>query len=136
MSRLTGIEIRINEPALTAEQLTKLKSKYDVEYYARIDELVLWVHKGGKYKPFERELFQYLGALKSVYNRRAAAKGYEHTDYLDLYVEVSTEEQIGEAGEVRHKVDEEIESVKYYKNLRPADLFELDLNEIVLEREL
>jgi len=132
--RSKGIEIRINEPALTAEQLTKLKSKYDVEYYARIDELVLWVHKGGKYKPFERELFQYLGALKSVYNRRAAAKGYEHTDYLDLYVEVSTEEQIGEAGEIR--VDEEIESVKYYKNLRPADLFELDLNDIVLEREL
>ena len=134
MSRLNGIEIRINEPALTAEQLEYLKSKYDVEYYARIDELVLWVHKGGKYKPFERELFQYLGALKSVYNRLAAAKGYEHTDYLDLYVEVSTEEQIGEAGEIR--VDEEIESVKYYKNLRPADLFELDLNEIVLEREL
>jgi len=72
--------------------------------------------------------------LKSVYNRLAAAKGYEHTDYLDLYVEVSTEEQIGEAGEIR--VDEEIESVKYYKNLRPADLFELDLNDIVLEREL
>jgi len=134
MSRLNGIEIRINEPALTSKQLDYLKSKYDVEYYARIDELVLWVHKGGKYKPFERELFQYLGALKSVYNRRAAAKGYEHTDYLDLYVEVSTEEQIGEAGEIR--VDEEIESVKYYKNLRPADLFELDLNDIVLEREL
>jgi len=133
MSRLTGIEIRINEPALTAEQLTKLKSKYDVEYYARIDEMVLWVHKGGKYKPFERELFQYLGALKSVYNRRAAAKGYEHTDYLDLYVEVSTEEQIGEAGERRYKEDG---TEKYYKNLRPADLFELDLNDIVLEREL
>jgi hypothetical protein len=102
-----------------------------VEYYAKINEMVLWVHDNG-YKPFNRDLFQYLGALKSVYNRKAAAKGYEHTDYLDLYQEVATEEQIGEAGEEREKD----EITKYYRNLRPADLFDIDLETIYLKREL
>lgn len=132
MSRKLGIEIRINTSAISATELNNLKANYDVEYYAKIDEMVLWVHDDG-YKPFNRDLFQYLGALKSVYNRKAAAKGYEYTDYLDLYQDVATEEQVGEAGEVKYKEDE---TVKYYRNLRPADLFEIDLNTIVLKREL
>lgn len=132
MSRKLGIEIRINTSAIIETELNNLKANYDVEYYARINEMVLWVHDDG-YKPFNRDLFQHLSALKSVYNRNAAAKGYEHTDYLDLYEEVATEEQVCEAGEVRHKEDE---TVKYYRNLRPADLFEIDLGSIVLKREL
>jgi hypothetical protein len=126
MSRKLGIEIRINTSAISETEINKLKANYDVEYYAKINEMVLWVHDNG-YKPFNRELFQYLGALKSAYNRRTG------TDHLDFYKEVSTKEQIGEFGEVRHKEDE---TVKYYRNLRPADLFEIDLNDIILKREL
>jgi hypothetical protein len=129
--RYNAIEIRINTSAISEADLEKLKKNFDVQYYAAIDEMVLWVHDDG-YKPFNRDLFQYLGALKSVYNRKAAAKGYEYTDYLDLYEEVATEEQIGEAGEEREKD----EITKYYRNLRPADLFDIDLETIYLKREL
>jgi len=103
-------------------------SRFDIEYYARINEMVLWVHENG-YKPFTRELFQYMPALESVHNRRT---GGEH---LDLFIE--TDEEAGEFDIVRQD-EEGNETV--YKNLTPVELAQVaannQLNEVVLKREI
>jgi len=128
MSRKFGIELRIDTSKINADTLDSLMSKYDIEYYARIQEMVLWVHEDG-YKPFTRELFQYMPALKSVYNRRT---GGEH---LDLFIE--TDEEAGEFDRVI--IDGQgIETV--YKNLTPIELVQIAqenrLSEVKLKKEL
>jgi len=125
MSRKLGIEIRINTSAISETELNKLKANYDVEYYAKINEMVLWVHDDG-YKPFTRDLFQYLGALKSVYNRKTG------TTHLNLFIE-STKDDIDEFGK---EIMQEDGTSRYFKNLIPEDLFSIDLENVILKREL
>ena len=117
-----GIEIYIDKSKLTDEQFEGIKSKYDVEWYANKAEVTLWIHDNG-YKPFERELFQYLSALKGVYNNRTKQ------DHLDLFIESSEIDEYGieiflESGTVK------------YKNIRASELSTIDLSKVMLKREL
>src|SRR6056297_2141865 len=128
MSRKKGIELRIDTSKISEETLNDLMSKYDIEYYARIQEMVLWVHEDG-YKPFTRELFQYIPALKSVHNRRTG--GQE----LDLFIE--TTEEVGEFDKVI--IDEQGDET-VYKNLIPVELAQIAqenrLAEVKMKKEL
>src|SRR6056297_2853211 len=129
MSRKKGIELRIDTSKISEATLNDLMSRFDIEYYARINEMVLWVHPGGVYKPFTRELFQYMPALKSVHNRRT---GGEH---LDLFIET-----VKEAGEFDIVRTDEQESEIVYKTLTPVELAQVAendyLSEVRLKREL
>jgi len=124
MSRKKGIELRIDTSQITEITLNDLMSRFDIEYYARINEMVLWVHEDG-YKPFTRELFQYMPALKSVHNRRT---GGEH---LDLFIET-----VKEAGEFDIVRQDEEGNETVYKNLTPVELMGVDLSNVLLKREI
>src|SRR6056297_1762702 len=124
MSRKKGIELRIDTSKISEETLNDLMSRFDIEYYARIQEMVLWVHEDG-YKPFTRELFQYMPALKSVNNKRT---GGEH---LDLFIET-----VKEAGEFDIVRQDEEGNETVYKNLTPVELMGVDLSNVVLKREI
>jgi hypothetical protein len=66
-------------------------------------------------------------ALIDVYNR---ATGTRH---LNLFVEVNNKVDIDEYGK---EIILEDGTVKYFKNLVPEDLFSINLNDIILKREL
>ena len=123
MRHPNGIEIYIDKSKLTDEQFEGIKSKYDVEWYANKTEVTLWIHDDG-YKPFERELFQYLSALKGVYNNRTKQ------DHLDLFIEANEIDEFGE------EVTQEDGTVKKYKNIRASELSTTDLSKVMLKREL
>ena len=125
MSRKKGIELRIDTSKITEATLNDLMERFDIEYYDRINEMVLWVHPGGVYKPFTRELFQYMPALKSVHNRRT---GGEH---LDLFIET-----VKEAGEFDIVRQDEEGNEAVYKNLTPVELMGVDLSNVLLKREI
>ena len=113
-----GIEIYIDKSKLTDEQFTYLCEVYDIEYYAEKNEFTLWIHDD-VYKPFNRELFQYMSALKGVYNNRTKQ------DHLDLFI-------------VSDYIDEfglEINGVKY-KNIRAIELNSIDFNNVLLKKEI
>lgn len=118
-----GIEIYIDKSKLTDEQFESIKSRYDVELYAAKNEFTLWIHDDG-YKPFERELFQYMFALKGVYNNRTKQ------DHLDLFIESDTIDEFGE------EITQEDGTIKYYKNIRASELSTTDLSKVMLKREL
>jgi hypothetical protein len=101
-----------------------IKDKYDIEYSSKEDSEILWIHPDG-YKAFERELFQYLTTVTRVVNRRALHLGKENIDYLDLFIESEIIDEMGiEIGG------------KKYKNIRWAEIGKIDLNNILLKREL
>lgn len=113
-----GIEIYIDKRKLTDEQFFYLQDNYDVEFYAEKKEFTLWIHDDG-YKPFERELFPYLYALKGVYNNRTKQ------DHLDIFVESESVDEFGV----------EINGVKY-KNIKASELESVDIRNLILKREL
>ena len=113
-----GIELYINKTKLTDEQFNYIADKYDVEYYAERQEFTLWIHADG-YKPFERELFQYLFALKGVYNNKTKQ------DHLNLFIQSDAIDEFGV----------EIDGVKY-KNIKASELGNYDLGNVLTEREL
>jgi len=115
-----GIELYINKSKLTEDQYDYIESKYDVELYAEKNEFTLWLHPyEDNYKPFDIELFQFLTALKGVYNNRTKQ------DHLDLFIEVDEIDEFGV----------EIEGIKY-KNIRASELTSVDLSKVKLKREL
>lgn len=113
-----GIEIYIDRIKLTDEQFSYLQDNYDVEFYTEKNEFTLWVHDDG-YKPFQKELFQYLYVAKGVYNNRT------NTDHLDLYI---ISDEIDEYGV-------EYDGIKY-KNIRMGELATIDLSKVILKRDL
>jgi hypothetical protein len=126
--RNTGIEIRVNKDALTETEHQALldDKEVDYQYNAQTGFWTLWIHNDGNF-PFKRELFQYMHALIDVYNR---ATGTRH---LNLFVEVNNKVDIDEYGK---EIILEDGTVKYFKNLVPEDLFSINLNDIILKREL
>ena len=123
-----AIELRIDTSKISEATLNDLKTRFDIEYYARINEMVLWVHEDG-YKPFTRELFQYMPVLKSVHNRRTG--GQE----LDLFIETTEE-----AGEFDKVIIDEQDIETVYKNLTPIELVQIAqenrLSAVKLKKEL
>ena len=120
MRHPNGIELYIDKSKLTEAQYDYIESKYDVELYAEKNEFTLWLHPyEDNYKPFDRELFQYMPALKGVYNNRTKQ------DHLDLFIEVDEIDEFGV----------EIEGIKY-KNIRASELTSVDLSKVKLKREL
>lgn len=115
MGRNTAIEIHIDITGIPQSIL----DKYDIEYYAAKKTYALWLHPGGKYKPFDRELFNYLSGIKKVINRRTK------TDHLDLFIEAAEIDEFGI----------EINEIKY-KNIRASELQNVDLTKVKLKREL
>jgi hypothetical protein len=124
--RATGIEIKVNNDKLTQSEQDYLKENFDYQYNSDTGFWTLWIHDNG-YKPFTRELFQYLHALHSVYNRKTG------TTHLDLFLEVGKKVDIDEYGK---EITLEDGTVKYFKNLVPEDLFSVDLESVILKREL
>lgn len=118
-----GIEIYIDKSKLTNEQLAYLQVNYDVELYAAKNKFTLWIHEDG-YKPFNRELFSYLPALKGIFNNRTKQ------DHLDLFIEASEIDEFGT------EVFQEDGTVKKYKNVRAIELTTTDLSKVFLKREL
>ena len=115
-----GIELYIDKSKLTTAQFDYIESKYDVELYVEKNEFTLWLHPyEDNYKPFDIELFQYMSALKGVYNNRTKQ------DHLDLFIEADEIDEFGI----------EIEGVKY-KNIRASELTSVDLSKVKLKREL
>lgn len=117
-----GIEIYIDKSKLNDEQFAYIQQNYDVEFYAEKDEFTLWIHEDG-FKPFNRELFQYMFALKGVFNNRTKQ------DHLDLFIE---SDQIDEFG-TEIPTDK---GVIKYKNIRASELGIIDLSKVKLKREL
>ncbi|HAN19618.1 MAG: hypothetical protein A2X13_14740 [Bacteroidetes bacterium GWC2_33_15] len=114
-----GIEIYIDKSKLTDEQFAYLQENYDVELYAAKNEFTLWIHDDG-YKPFQTELFQYLGAAKGCFNNRTKQ------DHLDLFIEAIEIDEFGI----------EINGVKY-KNLTFTEILKgVDLSKVIFKREL
>lgn len=115
-----GIEIYINKSKMTKDQYDYIKENHDVELYAAKNEFTLWIHPyEDNYKPFNRELFQYMFALKGVYNNRTKQ------DHLDLYIVSDSIDGFGI----------EVEGIKY-KNIRASELMTVDLSKVKLKREL
>ena len=119
MRHPNGIEIYIDKTKLSESEFEYIKSKYDVELYAAKNEFTLWIHDDN-YKPFERELFQYMFALKGVYNNRTKQ------DHLDLFIEANEIDEFG---------IQTINGTKY-KNVRASELGTIDLSQVKLKRDL
>ena len=125
--RHNAIEIRVNRDALTeAEHKALLDDKdVDYQYNAHTGFWTLWIHDDGNF-PFKRELFQYMHALIDAYNR---ATGTRH---LNIYIE-TTKDNIDEYG---REITLEDGTTRYFKNLVPEDLFSIDLENVILKKEL
>lgn len=123
--RNPGIEIRVNHDKLTKAEQDYLKDNFDYQYNAHTGFWTLWIHDDGNF-PFKRELFQYLHALNSVYNRKTG------TTHLDLYIE-TTKDNIDKYG---RKIALEDGTTRYFKNLVPEDLFSIELTNVILKKEM
>lgn len=119
MSRNSGIEIRFVNGTIPKG----VKEKYDIEFSSKENSEILWIHSNG-FKPFARELFNYLGTVTEVINRVALFEGKNNIDYLNLYIEG----EVGEMGEVVNGVT--------YKNIRWSELPTIDLGNVKLRKEL
>lgn len=117
MRHPNGIEIRVDITKLDQATIEYLKANYDFEFNSQTEYYTLWVHDDGKYQ-FQRELIQHMAAMIDVYNREAAAKGCEFTDYVGLYIEA---EDMGEMG---MKI-QTAEGIKIFENLRAVKLPEV-----------
>ena len=95
--RNTGIEIEV-DINLIPEEIQEL---LDIEYSSKKGYDVLWIHDDG-YKSFTTDLFQYMSAAKSVYNRSTK------TDHLNLFIETT---------DILDENDKEVDGIKY-KNIR------------------
>jgi hypothetical protein len=123
--RNKGIEIRVNNDKLTKAEQDYLKDNFDYGLNAHTEFWTLWIHDDGNF-PFKRELFQYMHALNSVYNRKTG------TNHLDLYIE-TTKDSIDKYG---REITLEDGTVRYFKNLQPEDLFSIELSNVILKKEL
>jgi len=104
--RNTAIEIRIDTNNVPSE----IMAKYDIQYSTAEKEFILWV---SDYKPFNKELLQYLGNVKSVYNR------VTKTDHLNLYYETDKQEQYGLEVYANN-------GVRYFHNIRWSEIGTID----------
>ena len=118
MRHPNSIELYVDRTKITDEQFNYIHNKYDVEFFSEKNVLTLWIHDDG-YKPFEKELFLYLNALKGVYNNKTKK------DHLDLFV---LSDSIDEYG-IEHN------GVKY-KNIKMSELQNINLNSVLLKKEL
>lgn len=121
-TRNTAIEIHIND---ITQIPTNVLDGYDVEYSAKEKADILWIYNSEKFKKFDRSLFEYLEFVKKVVNREAVKLGLQFTDYLNIYIE---SDDVGEFG-----VETE---TKKYRNIRFAELGEIDTNNILLKKEI
>jgi hypothetical protein len=123
--RNTAIEIRVNHDKLTKTEQDYLKANFDYQYNANTGFWTLWIHDDGNF-PFKRELFQYMHALIDSYNRETG------TRHLNIYIE-TTKDNIDEYG---REITLEGGNKRYFKNLVPEDLFSVDLENVILKKEL
>jgi hypothetical protein len=116
MSRKSAIEIHID----TTDIPQAILDKYDIEYYKEKETDTLWIHENG-YKPFERELFNYMSGVKSVLNRRT------NSDHLDLYIEAIEIDEFG--------IDT---GTKKFKNIRWSEIIagQIDMSKVILKKEV
>lgn len=121
--RNTGIEIRVNIDKLTKTEKEYLVKNYDFELNAQNNLWTLWIHDDGNF-PFNRELFNYMHTLHSVFNRRTK------TTHLDLFIEY------GEKTEFGQEIYQEDGTIKYYRNLTIEEVFSEDLSKVLLKKEL
>ena len=118
-SRNTAIELHIDDYKLSQTELDTLTKYYDIEYSSKEQSYILWVHLNSDYKPFSKDLFQHMNALKKAYNR------YTKTDHLNLYIESDSIDEYGK----------KIDLIKY-KNIKSTELFFEDFDKIKTKKEL
>ena len=117
-NRNKSIEIRISDISGIPEDIIK---KYDIALSSKQGCHILWIHPTPEYYPFDRELMQYLTAVKEVYNRRTKS------DHLDLYIEALEIDEFG------IEVNE-----KKYKNITWNEIItgKVDMKKVILKKEL
>lgn len=121
-SRKTAIELHIDTIILSSDYIDILKLNYDIEFSSKEDCFLFWIHQGN-YKPFSKDLFLYLSAIKKVYNRETK------TDHLNLFIE-ATKIEFDEYGI-------EFDGI-FYKNIRFSELQagNVNIKKVKLKREL